>query len=1413
MNKSLPASLLASRPASLLAFLCLLIASARLIGAEPSPTLEAGFADPPDEAKPWTLWQWMNGNITREGITADLEAFKQAGLGGAQSFHLDYGLPQGPVEFNSDAWRELYLHAAREADRIGIKIGTHNCGGWSSSGGPWNTPENGMQIVAVTEARVRGPGAVNITLPPPAPATLPPGQKNAWRDIAVLAYPVPPNEAVTMSAASPMPTVSEGKGAKPPAAPEDNLFKNFILPPSPDNAGENPKSQISNPKKIPNIPNSQDTAAQKNAAAAGVSFFQIAFPRPFTARQLILTPEKSGFDGVLEVSDDGARFTTVCKIPLASRPERQEYPYRQIFTFPPATGRFFRVTVVKPKVPGKPITIAEAGLSGRQGIENLAGKAFYQRHSLLSWTMKKPPAPPTPPPFGAALADGALALRGIIDITGHLDADGRLAWTAPAGDWTILRVGHQPNGMKNHPAPLGGEGLECDKLSRDAVDAHWAGMMGRLIEKFGPLAGKSFTKVEIDSWEVGTQNWTPKFREEFRARRGYDLLPFLPVFAGQIVENAEVTERFLWDFRRVIADLFAENYAARLRELANRHGMTLAVENYGTGPFDDLQYGGNVDLPMGVMWMHNGSPQGCTLIAASAAHTYGHRVIGCEAFTAGEGGGNRWETDPYALKRLGDLMYCNGVNKFIFHAGVHQPWPHLRPGVLFGKVGTQFGRTLTWWENGGVAWFRYLARCQWLLQQGLPVADVLVLAGENAPPPTYGGSVFPKIPPGHDYDLCSTDALLHRVTAGAGGRLVMPDGMSYRLLLLPDDTRMTPPVLRKLRELAAAGATIIGPPPARSPSLAGYPQCDDEVRRLAVRLWRAADAVSQVSKPASNTGGADARIQKITTQPAAALAALGLALDFEARGHRPQIAHKHRRIPATATGAATTSVAAGAEIYFVSNQKYVADEIEAVFRVTGRTPEIWNPETGAIENAPLWREENGRTVVPLRLDPAGAVFVIFRAPAGPHLVAATLAPDNPAPRQTLEILRANYGCFDRKKRPREADITATKAANYKRIMTPERFVDRDPAPGAPKHMLVQYTDEDGVWHSQAAGEHGVLELPQLPRRFKTTRVLYGDLRADPAATDRTVDVTARLNALVKNGALSVMVRKEELAGNAPLPAKPKELRVEYRYAGRRNIAIIPENQRLELPGAYEATVPAPAFALATRGDADGDGTAAGAIELRAWTPGRYEFTGADGKKFAARVDRVPAPLEITGPWRMTFPPNLGAPPAATFDRLASWTESADPGVKYFSGTATYEKEIEIPAELLAAGIALELDLGAVKNIAQVFLNGRDLGVLWKPPFRAGLAAAARAGKNRLEIKITNLWPNRLVGDEQLPPNREWAASRNVAAWPQWLLDGKPAPAPQVAFATARHYDKTDIPLPSGLLGPVRLVPAVKQTLR
>lgn len=1301
-----------------------------LTGAENSDAirdLEAGFANPPREARPWTLWQWMNGNISREGITADLAAFKKAGLAGAQSFHLDYGLPQGPVEFLSPEWLDLYLFAAQEADRLGLEIGTHNGGGWSTSGGPWIVPENGMQVLVTTGTRARGPATFDAVLPLPAPY-LPAPAQNPYRDIAVLAYPTPPGDRITMGMVPPVVTITAGKGARQPGIAGDFLT-DFALPPSKTNA----------PSSV-----------------------RLEFSQPFTARQLILTPAKdqAGFKGVLESSDDGVTFSKIRTIQVWDQPHRQNYPYQQAFPIPETTARFFRLTID----PGsdKPTQIAEAGLSGRLTVEDLPGKAFFQRHFI-----------PELPEKAATPETGAVAKHDIVDLTGKMDADGRLRWEVPPGDWTIVRIGFQPNGQRNHPAPRGGEGLECDKLSKSAVDAHWAGMMGKLIEKFGPLAGKSFTKVEIDSWEVGTQNWTPKFREEFARRRGYDLGPFLPVFTGQTVESMEVTERFLWDFRRTIADLFAENYAAHMRSLANEHGLKLAAENYGTGPFDDLQYGGMVDIPMGVHWMHNGSPQSCTTMAVSSAHTYGHKVIASEAFTAGETGGNRWDTDPYAMKRLGDLMYCQGVNRFIFHAGTLQRWPGRAPGLTFGKVGSQLSRTVTWWDNGGMAWFRYLARCQWMLQQGLPVVDVCVLAGEGAPPPTYGGSVFPKVPPGYKFDLCSTDAFLSRMSV-RDGRLVMPDGMSYRMLMLPDATTMTLPVLRKIQKLADAGATIIGPKPTRSPSLVGFPESDEEIRQLAAQLWRPELA-----------DGRGVSAQSCQT----ACAALKLKPDFEALGGQPQIAFEHRSTPE-------------AEIYFVSNQKYFPEEVDAAFRVTGRAPEIWDPDTGEIRKVPLYREEDGRTIFPLRLDPSGSAFVVFRTASSSHWVAAKFLPDHAVPASTLKILRASYGRFDPKGSPRMVDLTATKAGGVKRIMTPERFAEQDPAPGVPKHVLAQYAVEGRIF-SQAVPADSVLEFPQLPVRYKTVRVWYGALSAAPSPGDQTVDVTETLNREVRDGKLSVLVRPE-LAGSAPVPPDPRELRVEYLSNGRWNIAILPDGQRLDLPGDYETGAAPAAYELRA--------LPSGKVELLAWVPGRFEFTTSEGGTMDARIESVPPAREVPGPWRLQFPPNLGAPEEITLERLISWPESDNAGVRYFAGTATYTKELDLPAAWTGPEVSLDLDLGAVKNIAQVTLNGKDLGILWKPPFRVKISGAARAGKNTLEVRVTNLWPNRLIGDENLPSDREWNFKGGLDAWPQWVVDGKPSPTGRIAFTSARHWKKDDPLLPSGLLGPVRLIPAERRIL-
>ncbi|MEI6197742.1 MAG: glycosyl hydrolase, partial [Verrucomicrobiota bacterium] len=445
---------------------------------------------------------------------------------------------------------------------------------------------------------------------------------------------------------------------------------------------------------------------------------------------------------------------------------------------------------------------------------------------------------PNPAPAPDSAPNGLAVKRDeIIDLTSRLQANGQLDWDAPAGRWTILRIGHTSCGKDNHPAAEGGLGLECDKLSSAALDAHWAGYVQKVLDDLGPLVGKdkTFNNVLIDSYEIGGQNWTPKFREEFQQRRGYDPLPYLVTLTGRVVDNPEITERFLWDMRRTIADLFAEKYYAHFQKLCHERGLTASIEPY-TGPFESLQCGAGADIPMGEFWVGNFYDSiSTTKLAASVGHIYDRTIIGAESFTAAPSDRHgRWLDDPYALKAIGDLVYCHGVNRFTLHRFAMQPWTNRWPGMTMGHWGTHFDRTVTWFEQGR-AWIQYLTRSQFLLQQGKFVADAAYFYGESAPVEDLEND--PALPPGYDYDGINADVLLNQASV-KDGRLVLNSGMSYRVLVLPPSQRtISPMLLRKLREFITAGLTVVGAAPTSAPGLSSYPKSDVEVRFLAAEIW------------------------------------------------------------------------------------------------------------------------------------------------------------------------------------------------------------------------------------------------------------------------------------------------------------------------------------------------------------------------------------------------------------------------------------------------------------------------------------------------------------------------------------------------------------------------------------------------
>ena len=1315
-----------------------LLALAACAVAQPTDALEQGFSNPPSSAKPHTWWHWMNGNVTREGITADLEAMARVGVGGAQIFDVTDGILPGPVDYAGEKWRAMVKHAITEADRLGIEICMHNCAGWSSSGGPWVTPELAMQMVVTSELKAAGPAHLDEVLKQPETRV------GYYKDIAVLAFPTPGAE--TSAAAVQTPTLS---------ASLDSIDVARVMDGDPST-----------------------TCVIPLRSREQTQYIELSYTEPFTARSLVLHRPggRQGTRCELLVSADGQEFTRVAAFSIPE-PGVARAPYT--VNFDPVTGRAFRLAFPASGAWGT-AAVGELELQSGFRVGNLSAKAGYSRGNDPAPDRREVPA------------EACIPVEQVLDITTSMAADGRLQWDVPAGDWTILRLGHTPTGKDNHPAPEPGRGLETDKLSREATEMHFQALLGKVIADVGPLAGKTLNNSLIDSYEVDCQNWTPLMRREFTARRGYDPLPYLPALTGRVVDDPATTERFLWDYRRTLADLFHDNYFGRFAELCHEHGMMMSVEPYGNGNFEDITAGSKGDIPMGEFWAGAGGWLGAGKLPASAAHLYGRRFVGAEAFTANpENGG--WRNHPGNMKQLGDLMYCSGINRFIFHRYCHQPWMDLLPGMTMGPHGFHFERTSTWFDESPT-WLSYLTRCQYLLQEGLFVGDLLYYIGEGAPQSLPGReSLRPAPPAGYDYDGCNTEALLTRVSV-EDGRIVLPDGMSYRLLVLPEKQTMTPTTLARVRDLIAAGATVIGPRPQSSPGLQGYPACDEEVRALAREIWGDCDGKT-VTEHGLGRG------MVIWGRPLEeVLAAIDLPPAFEYKGTHTstRLVHIHRR-------------ANGAEVFFISNQSPRSEYVDCTFRVGGRVPELWHPETGSTEEAPVYVESDGRTTVSLRFEPAGSVFVVFRrASEGRDPVVAVscdgrpLSEWKPAWTPELEIVSAVYGAFTVEESG-FVDVTEhlrKLVREYKLTVVASNSIAGDPANQVVKQMRVDYTI-GGRNLTRTVDENRTLTIPEgddpTEGPLLIRRALYGILPEDPDAEPptQTVDVTEVLRDQVEDG--SLLIRADNSMAGDPAPLIVKQLRVQYALDGQTYHKTVAENAILALPDYTESVA-----AVHDTPPAELHLNESGAPVLTAWAAGEYSALTASGARRSVTVGEIPAQVAVTGPWQVAFQPDRGAPANATFPQLASYTTSEDPGIRHFSGTATYTKTIEVPAALVAAGTVLCLDLGTVREMARVRLNGRDLGLLWRAPFRADVTGAVRAGSNELQLEVTNLWMNRIIGDEQLPPDCEWSGSA-LKAWPRWLLEGGPRPETgRVTFTTWRHYT-AESPLPeAGLLGPVML---------
>lgn len=786
----------------------------------------------------------------------------------------------------------------------------------------------------------------------------------------------------------------------------------------------------------------------------------------------------------------------------------------------------------------------------------------------------------------------------IINLTNRLEKNGRLTWDVPAGKWTIMRFVCTNTGQGLAiPSPNSG-GLVIDHFNPEAIEMHFQYLIDRLLSGLGSFENTALKYMYLCSYEVRGQVWTPDLLREFQKRRGYDMTSYLPVLFEFTVQNKEITERFQYDFRKTLGELLVDAFYRKAREISNEHGFLLCAEAGGPGPpihqvpVDALKALGALDIPRGEFWnKHN---IWVVKETACASHIYGKKIVDMEAFTSWR----HWQDGPFELKPLADRAMCGGTNHFTLHTFAHNPPEAGLPGWVY-HAGTHINVNLVWWRKAR-PFIDYLSRCSYLLQQGLFVADVCYYYGDqgfNFVPPKH---VDPSLGYGYDYDVTNAEVILARMGV-KNARIVLPDGMGYELLVLPDREDIDLEVLRKLEKLIEDGATVVGRKPTQSNGLTDYPHRDEKVSNLANKLWGPCDG----TKVKQRSYGKGKIIWGRSLREILQDRGIGPDFSFASRSEGTELDYIHRRTKS-------------ADIYFVRNKNMRWEKVDCIFRVKGKTPELWMPDTGEMRKQVVFDFVEGGTIVPLRLPPAGSVFVIFREKAGKDRV-----------------------------------VSASRADSQ------------------------------------------VFPLsPGIPQEFASIEVL---------------------------------------------------------------------------PGEHND------------------------IELQFWKGGTYVLTTARGKRTKVEVEAVPAAQEIAGPWEIRFPEGWGAPASKVFPELVSWTEDSEDGVKYFSGTATYYKEFDLPAELSQSDKQLFLDLGRVRVVADVYLNGKHLGILWKPPFRSDITKLTKPKKNRLVIEVANLWSNRLTGDANLPKSKRYCRT-NMKNALTWSSPWKETPLPE-----------------SGLLGPVRLL-AVRKTI-
>jgi len=904
--------------------------------------LETVFITPPDSIQTSVYWFWISDNISKEGVIKDLHAMKQAGIN--RAFIGNIGLddvPYGKVKMLSKEWWDILHAALKTATELNIEIGIFNSPGWSQAGGPWIMAEDAMRYLISSETPVKGPLKFSQRLEKPI---------DLFQDVRVIAYPAPKDGQLVLNS------------------------KNATITSSPEVTGlsaitdGNKKTGITFPK--------------------GKTFtLDFEAKEPFTARSLsIRATEKAVLaKSLFQAKTSNGEYLTISEFEINRTNPWLIVgfdPYAPVVvTFPATTATSFRLIIQNEKdsipvflrnpIPGS--GLAELVLSAAPRVERYSEKTLAKMHQtdLPYWKDYQWPQQPE-------VDDKALVIDGskVVDITKNMTADGTLNWDVPEGDWVIVRTGMTPTGTVNKPASPEATGYEVDKMSKKLVEKHFYGHMGEVLKRIPEADRKCFKVVVQDSYETGGQNFTDGFIEEFRNKYGYDPTPYLPVYGGMVVNSEQSSDRFLWDMRRMVADKVAYDYVGGLREVSHRHGLKTWLENYGHWGFlgEFLMYGGQSDEVGGEFWSEGNLGNIENRAATSCGHIYGKTKISSESHTCV---GSPFSRYPATIKQRGDRFFAEGINNTSLTLFIHQPYEDKNPGMN-AYFGNEFNRKNTWFSQIDV-YTQYLKRTNFMLQQGLNVADVAYFIGEDTPKMT--GITDPALPVGYQFDYMNAEVIEKFMTV-KDGLITLPHGTQYRIMVLPRLETMRPELLAKIMNLVNDGAVILGPAPKRSPSLQNQPEADQQVRTIASELWGDVDGVNVKSRKV----GKGMIINGMSMNEAFAL--INCVPDCKLPEDR-SIHYGHR-------------TSDNGEIYFVSNQTTETKTITPEFRVKGMQPELWEATTGSMRNLPAYEQKKNTTAVPLKLEPSESVFVVFRKSAG-QVPAGGIKTNYPEPTRLTDL--------------------------------------------------------------------------------------------------------------------------------------------------------------------------------------------------------------------------------------------------------------------------------------------------------------------------------------------------------------------------------------------------------------------------